>query len=251
MVERPLIMGTSGEIFDHDESSIPPASFAAWNSLLPVGGSLAEKFHLNGISCNEDASNGGLFLRMSRINHSCLGNCLHEYLPTLKVKILVASRPIAPGEEITFTYKGMGSKDEFRHRRALLRATFKFDCSCEVCLSPLLEAKLAEMLSLDASIFELGGRTRVKEALLAGRRLLALYDELGVSSLLYSRTYYDMFQIAIMRSETVAQGTALIAKAIEHAEIFCAEDKDKLDMYRRFLANSRLHRNYLAATSYR
>jgi hypothetical protein len=214
---------------------------------MPVGGSIAEKFDLNAISCNEDGSDGGLFIRMSRVNHNCHANCLHEYISRLKVKILVASRPIAPGEEITFAYKGMGSQDEFRHRRALLRSAFNFDCGCEACLSPPLAAKLDELLSLDASILELGGRTRVREALLAGRKLLALYAEVGESSLLYSRTYYDMFQVAIMRADSAAQGPALIAKAIEHAEIFCAEDTDKLDMYRRLLANPRSHRNYLAA----
>ena len=57
----------------------------------------------------------------------------------------------------------------------------------------------------DQQITDLGRRREFDQALLVGQQLLQLYDELKVSPLLYMRTYYDMFQLGIVRRCTLAQ----------------------------------------------
>jgi hypothetical protein len=91
----------------------------------------------------------GLFATMSRVDHHCMGNADHKYLENRDVKILVASRNIQEGEEITISYVyGEGSEE----RKWRLQADNNFTCSCTVCQNPDLEAKLTRATELDPSI---------------------------------------------------------------------------------------------------
>jgi SET domain-containing protein len=57
-----------------------------------------------------------------------------------QVKILVASRDISEGEEITFSYQAGKKTDE---RKRILRVTYGFVCQCPPCTTnPEIEAML-------------------------------------------------------------------------------------------------------------
>ena len=138
---------------------------------------------------------------MSRVNHHCVGNCTHCYFPEMRVKALIASRDIAPGEEISFAYKVMRSGQDASHLCAELKLTFGFDCACGACTDPVISGKLAMIPRLDDRILRLVQQGSVGAALETGEALIKLYDELKLSPLTYGRTYYDMFQVCFGHEE--------------------------------------------------
>lgn len=73
----------------------------------------------------------GLLKDFCRINHSCLPNCFSGYNPTTGMRI-VSARPIAKGEEITFSY--INNIDRLEQRRKKLRENYYFDCGCQKCV---------------------------------------------------------------------------------------------------------------------
>lgn len=83
MVERPVLRLYDRDVGAASTASInPPRARGAVDELLPLEGSLADKIRTNAFSCGEDDNENhktGLFITMSRVNHSCLGNCDHLY----------------------------------------------------------------------------------------------------------------------------------------------------------------------------
>jgi MYND finger/SET domain len=235
MVERPLTLSPFQQV---------PAEQAV-DALLPAHGTVREKFMLNNISCSDEtevAKARGLFVTMSRVNHDCIGNCMHHYRDEQGLKLLVASRSIATGEEITFAYVH-GPRSV---RRAKLRIKFEFGCSCEACSNAELNAKLERSLELNDKVFELGSSGREADAVRAGEALLALYDELGESDKLRVATCYDLFQMSIIKQSTLAKGKWYARRAAELAEQFYgANYKDTLK-FATLAEHPEGHVNYLA-----
>jgi SET domain len=235
--ERPLILSPTQQV--------PAAAEAAVEALLPADGSAKEKFMLNNISCTDEtelAKMRGLFVTMSRVNHDCIGNCMHHFREDQGLKLLVASREIAAGEEITFTYLH-GPRSV---RRAMLRAKFEFDCTCEACSNAALNAKLERNLQLNDKVLELARSGRGNDAVRAGEALLALYDELGESDKLRVATYYDLFQISIGKQSTLAKGQWYARRAAELAEQFYGANHSEAQRFAALAEHPEQHRNYLA-----
>ena len=72
----------------------------------------------------------GVFLKMSRFNHSCRPNAewlWNEETKTQDVRVL---RKVKEGEEITLAYTWKWAREE---RRAELENYFNFNCRCEAC----------------------------------------------------------------------------------------------------------------------
>ncbi|KAG7443859.1 uncharacterized protein BT62DRAFT_921526 [Guyanagaster necrorhizus] len=77
----------------------------------------------------------GVFLKLSRCNHSCSPNAHWTWDPASFSLTLEAVRPIAPHEEITIQYIDVcGSRAQ---RREELRMWFNFECVCPACSLPL------------------------------------------------------------------------------------------------------------------
>ena len=55
----------------------------------------------NGINLAEDGDRTGLYLRFSRVNHSCAPVAVRNIEPTTGTLSLIAARDIEKGEEIT------------------------------------------------------------------------------------------------------------------------------------------------------
>jgi hypothetical protein len=105
----------------------------------------------------------------------------------------VANHDITAGSEITFSY---GSTLESPARELTLHMKWGFTCTCDACSTPSLAAKVNRVLQLDKQIMEFGGRLQTERGLRAGAALIKLYDELQASPLMYSRTYYEMYQVS-------------------------------------------------------
>lgn len=244
MVERPVLRFASN-IFCYPKSisEVPPAARDAVKAL--VGNSFKEIINRNGMSCTAPGEEGetGLFVTMSRVNHDCMGNADHNYLEKQDVKILVASRSIQEGEEITISYVCGEGTDERKWR---LQTNYNFTCSCTVCQNPDLEAKLTRAAELDNSIMELASNGRIDQAMRKGKALLSLRDELDMSTWLYYRTYYDLFQVCITKKKYVREGRSYIRKAYEAVLAYYGdEDQPEVLRMKAFLQDPSSHRNYL------
>ena len=73
----------------------------------------------------------GVYLKMSRFNHSCRPNAQYFWNVDTNTRDVRALRKIKRGEEITLCYfpSMIGSREE---RQTQLKDTFNFDCNCEV-----------------------------------------------------------------------------------------------------------------------
>jgi hypothetical protein len=226
--------------------TVPPASQAAVDQLLPVDGSVEDKINLNSIACDGTGVKGGLFVRMSRVNHHCLGNTEHFFVAKRGVMVLSASFVIKRGQEITFAYKGLGNVDDFKRRRQNLKKVFGFDCACEVCTTSKLSSRILACLERDDQIFELISESRMEEAIRVGMKQLAEYDAIGMPLIHYGRTYYDLFQAAIAKEQFVDQGRVFVRKSAEYMVMLCGEgNDDDIEQKLAYAERPELHRNYL------
>lgn len=206
--------------------------------------SLSEKFLINAAAQSDDSDEdggSGLFLNFSRVNHDCIGNSSHYYVPDLKLKLLVANHAIPAGSEVTFSYASNVSSFQ---RGRLLRAR-GFQCTCSACEDPTIAAELDRALDLDQSIFELGSQGRVGQAIRAGESLIKLHDKFQASDRTYSRVYYDLYQIAITKLSSVKLGSKFILEAYTHALRFYGREEDEeVRKLKIFVDNPSAHRNY-------
>jgi hypothetical protein len=210
MAERPIIKVNDGTFHNNslpNWDQVPPSARPAIRALLPIDGSIQQKLETNGMACtdiSDHVQETGLFVTMSRVNHSCLGNTQHTYTENRRAKILVASRDIEEGEEITFSYQPSKKTDE---RKAILLVNYGFVCQCAACTTnPEIEAMLMRSMELDKEIMQCGSMGQIDLAIRKGKALLQIYDELNVSSWLYQRTYYDLFQVAIKKRKYLKVG---------------------------------------------
>ncbi|KAF7187933.1 SET and MYND domain-containing protein 5 [Pseudocercospora fuligena] len=92
----------------------------------PFPGQSKEEFGF----CREEphAQGGGIWLRASMANHSCLFNAARSHIGDLI--ILRATKPIAAGEEILISY---ASNDNYELRQVLLEQQWGFTCDCPRC----------------------------------------------------------------------------------------------------------------------
>jgi hypothetical protein len=249
MVTRPLLFGLISETVVTQSGLgvvCPPASQAAVDQLLPIGGGLVDKIRLNSIAVDDVGVKGGLFVRMSRVNHHCLGNSEHYFVAKRGVMVLCASSAIKRGQEITFAYKGLASVDDFKHRRRNLQQAFGFDCACEVCTTTELGCRILGCLERDDQIFKLVSMARMEQAIRVGMRQLAEYDAIGMPLVNYMRTYYDLFQAAIAKKQFVNQGRVFVRKSAEYLVMLCGEgNNDDIERHLVYAERPELHRNYL------
>ena len=252
LVERAVATQPAGGIIGHlvDFSQLRESTtlMNAAMALAPGGtSSLSEKFVVNcasrGDADNAGDAGSGLFLDFSRVNHDCIGNSSHDYDPSLKLIILVANHDIPTGSEVTFSYVGTTSLSPLE-RKSRIRSR-GFQCACLVCRDPGIGADLDRGFHLDQSIFQLGSKGKVEEAIRDGELLIKIYDKLQASDKAYSRTYYDLYQIAIMKKSTVELGSKYIQQAYTHAlRYYGREENESVRKFKHYLDNPSWHRNH-------
>lgn len=228
--------------------ALAPATTSTLSLLFPsVVPFLCEKFEANHVtmsSIDDDADHGsGIFLNFSRINHDCIGNSSHYYDPTLKLIILAANHDIPSGSEVTFSYFRTSSLST-QERKSRIGAR-GFRCTCLACRDPVIGAELLRKFQLDQRIVKLGSMGKVEEAIRDGELLIKIYDELQASDRAYSRTYYDLYQVAIMKKSYVKLGLKYIRQAYTHELRFCGREVDgSVKKFKHFVDNPDAHPNY-------
>jgi hypothetical protein len=242
MVEKPVMKSVHDNLTKNIHKEVM--------KLMPQNGNIEDKFYSNTISCAENSTiynrDVGLFLNMSRINHSCVGNTNHKFIPEYGVKILVASRDIDIGEEITFSYiQANINKYVNGNRQEFLLKKWNFTCTCKCCTSPEMNKKLSRMYELDDMINSPDLSTN--SALKIGNELIKIYDELQMSPIFYVRTYYDMFQHANMKFDTTHLAKKYVQLALDYNIIFHGSDVkcDAIDNMKRYVKDQSSHNTYL------
>ena len=137
MMERPILFNPNATTV-----AVPDTAKDKVNDLVPKDGSLAQTIARNSMSCSDDGGSSGLFITMSRVNHDCMGNSNHYFNTRRGVKILVASKRISRGEEITFSY---GASKLSTERKQILQRQYKFTCVCSTCQDSNKENDLDRM----------------------------------------------------------------------------------------------------------
>ena len=89
-------------------------------------------FATNTYALGQGATHGGLFLTLSRLNHSCRPNCVHHWRPDLHMMVVHAVRDIKVGEELCTCY-GPGDCRLTMERQEYLKERYHFDCRCDMC----------------------------------------------------------------------------------------------------------------------
>jgi hypothetical protein len=98
----------------------------------------------NNITCfnsDEGFESYGLYRVLSRVNHSCEPNAQVGTLDARGQEMaLIASKPIATGEAITWSYMGTNQKflkGSYEERNLQLFNQYRFVCRCERCLADM------------------------------------------------------------------------------------------------------------------
>ena len=77
----------------------------------------------------------GVFLKMSRFNHSCWPNAEYFWNTDTRTRDIRAVRTVLQNQEILLDYRQPWTLTREERRRSL-RENFNFDCCCEVCDAP-------------------------------------------------------------------------------------------------------------------
>ncbi|EHL01305.1 putative SET domain-containing protein 5 [Glarea lozoyensis 74030] len=114
------------------------------NNFPGQGNPLTSIIRSNGYPLGADAGCGGVFENISRINHGCLPNAVQNWNGLLGEEgeeTVYAIKDIKEGEEITTSYLSGGTSKE---RRAVLKQSFGFDCTCKLCDSDEADLKASD-----------------------------------------------------------------------------------------------------------
>jgi hypothetical protein len=92
-------------------------------------------------SAEDGLESYGLYRVLSRVNHSCEPNALVATLDaSTQEMVLIATKPIATGEAITWSYLGTSQKfmnGSYEERNLRLFNQYRFVCRCERCLADI------------------------------------------------------------------------------------------------------------------
>ena len=219
-------------------------------SLEPKEGTLSQKIELNSLGGDTTDDYSYVCARISRANHNCNPNAAHYLDKTFKAKVLYAERDIQSGEEICISYtnftdcSSLTSPEEARY---ILAHKWKVQCSTDCYCFQAEKVEAAERAKyLDNEIQVIASTTpNTTKALKLIRELLRIHESLPSSQVSKMRTYYDGFQIAIMKRETMQAALSFIQAAYDIKRRILSPKSDEVQTMLAFVENPSSHRNYL------
>jgi len=143
--------------------------------------SLAGIIITNNYSLGLGSSSGGLFVELSRFNHSCRPNCEQSWDDAAQEIQVYASEAIQAGEEMCtyFVDPRMPRPD----RQETFKQVYRFTCVCPACSGDDAERDpaRAELLRIGGQIKRLGGRDPTRGVQLV-REMLDVYRRDGITA---------------------------------------------------------------------
>lgn len=213
------------------------AFFALHNSTPGDSYPLIGIVKTNSISLGSGSSTGGIFLIISRINHSCRPNTQDTWNSSTGNEIIHAIRDIKKGEEITISYNLGGPSQQ---RMQLLKTKYGFDCTCALCslADEARESSDARQVQIEFLDNAIGDSDTVMQrpgtALARCKELLSLYEIEAITDPRIARVYYDAFQICITHSDE-ARASVFAQKAYETRVYLEGEDSPDTQKMKSFM----------------
>lgn len=197
-------------------------------------------FKTNAIPLGVNATEGGLFLRCSRFNHSCLSNAAYSWNSKLSAETVYAVKDIKKGEEINVNYfSAQLWANPKVQRQALLLDEFGFTCCCQACNRPPPEVAASDERRQNIAVMDasLGDGILIVanpcRALRYCQEILRLFDEESETGPMVFSTYYDAFQVCVAHSDYARARS--FAQLAAKWQIFCqgadAEDIENVQKY--------------------
>ena len=208
----------------------------------------------NALPLGSGATEGGLFLEASRINHACNPNAQNTWNANLDQLTIHTFRDVEEGEEITISYLD-GSKS-YAARQLSLKTSFGFDCTCQLCSLPPAQRqqsdqRLDEITRLDGLI---GDGMRIVSTPVAclynAHALLRLLEEEGIADSRIPRLYYDALQIVIANGDQAR--ARVFAQRAYAARVVCeGEDSPETIRLKGLAERPAEHRLYGTSTRWK
>lgn len=228
--------------------------FLSLHNNFPGKHAFAGIVRTNALPCGPGAELGGVYPEICLINNSCRPNCNQSWNEAKDngTETIHAIRDILAGEELTISYEE-GNPTEIR--KATLRASFGFDCTCDLCSLPAAEMQASDarrrlIQSLDEQIGDpMAIMSRPLSSLHACRSLLDAmreefrdpYTEGGtISTALIPRLYYDAFQIVVTHGDQAR--ARIFAERAYNARVECqGEDNPTTQNAKRLMQEPSSH----------
>ena len=233
--------------------------------LGPDGAPLVIKFCRNffkGANVDQQCT---VALRIARVNHACRPNAATIYDETARVAILFAQQDIQPGEEICICYyspffkldslvrtPGINPEWNMEQEFQFLKAksltsmhgiTCPSECSCYDLTVPAL---VHEGRKIQETVIELAFTNKIGEALAAGDKLLAVHRRLDISWVHRAYADYNLFRVAILKSETLPRANEYIRSAVDLFRKICPYSEKLTKKFERLMEHPETDPNYLA-----
>jgi hypothetical protein len=218
--------------------------FNAYPELRAYGIVKTNCFSLGGGA--EEIQMNGLFLILSRLNHSCLPNCERWWQPARQVETLYALREIQVGEELTIHYADICAR--MSDRQACFQRVWRFDCKCEICqlegnaqITSDVRRQSIRRIHLSAGVISHNAQlTRsVSQVKVAVRYL----QEEGIRGSLMARVGYDGYQIALLAND-LNQARVYINLAYNEYLLGAGPTSSDTLKMNHYLENPTSHRNW-------
>jgi hypothetical protein len=190
----------------------------------------------------------GLFVNASRFNHSCMPNCNRYYVHDHKLMVISAGKDIACGDELLISYTREFLKAGFEIFQKHMMGAWGFQCTCHACSDLSVFTKLVQIERSDDKIMQLGSTGKEKEAFRVGQEIIRLCDEVEATPAQYHRTFYDMFQMAVMQKQTLHIAKECAQKSLANWEISIGGSKkepSEITRARKWVETPQEHRLYL------
>jgi len=203
-------------------------------------------------------------LRIARVNHACQPNATVIYDEIARVAVLFAHKDIQLGEEICICYYSCFFKlghnlrfpgvnpdcsmeEEFIFVKEQMLSSFHgFTCPADcACSYPSFRALVCETKQIYATIIELARQYKTREALDAGDKLLDIQRRLNISWVYRGLTEYNLFRIAVMKSETIPRAKQYIQSAVELFRNICPYSKELTKSMEKLLEHPETEPDYL------
>ncbi|CAE7939085.1 set5 [Symbiodinium sp. KB8] len=143
-----------------------------------------------------------LCLLASRFNHSCSPNAEYLWVEESQVEEVRAVRAVQPGEELCVNYFGDAVKLPRPARQEQLRAGFRFECRCSVCVaaSPESDRQRQRLTRLSQEI--LSCRNAPERGLRMAEEMLEIMGKEGISApRSVAQVCNDGFELALLAGE--------------------------------------------------
>jgi len=228
-------------------ADLPPGARDEIMRLTPEDGTVFQKLQNNQFEAMSGNETSTVFITVARLNHSCLPNCEVITQGDGTVTLISLNCDLEKGKELTINYLGLTDQrgGTAAQQAAMLRKKWGFDCDCPAHKDPELARKMESISVLDKQLIQSVKAGKLDRAIGIGHKLLQLYDDLHVGLNAYARTYYDMFQAAVLQGDARRRQAKKFARqAYEHHILRTKYETPEIRKEKTYAENPELHPAY-------